>query len=242
MKGTELEKLHCDSQTNEWHIPRGLATIGAAVRQLVSKAITTAGQVIDVFTAAGLPKPDISILSDQFLAEVRGLKHKNVAAELLEKLLKDELKVRARKNLVQIQLFSEKLKKTLNAYHNRAIATQEVIEELIKLAKELDVATKRGEDLGLTDEEVAFYDALADNNSAREVMGDDKLREIATELVSLIRKNVTIDWTLRESAQAKIRVMVRRILNRFGYPPDMQDAAVKLVLAQANLLCADWAG
>lgn len=216
--------------------------IDAAVRQLVSKAITTEGQVIDVFTAAGLPKPDISILSEQFLAEVRGLKHKNVAAELLEKLLKNELKVRARKNLVQSQLFSEKLKKTLNAYHNRAIATQEVIEELIKLAKELDVATKRGEDLGLTDEEVAFYDALANNNSAREVMGDDKLRVIATELVSLIRKNVTIDWTLRESAQAKIRVMVRRILNRFGYPPDMQDAAVKLVLAQANLLCADWAG
>ena len=136
------------------------------MRQLVSKAITTDGQVIDVFTAAGLPKPDISILSDQFLAEVRGLKHKNVAAELLEKLLKDELKVRSKRNLVQSQLFSEKLKKTLNAYHNRAIATQEVIEELIRLAKEMDAATKRGEDLGLTDDEIAFYDALAANESA----------------------------------------------------------------------------
>jgi type I restriction enzyme R subunit len=129
--------------------------------------------VIDVFTAAGLPKPDISILSDQFLAEVRGLKHKNVAAELLEKLLKDELKVRAKRNLVQAQLFSEKLKKTLNAYHNRAISTMQVLEELITLAKELDAATKRGEDLGLTDDEVAFYDALAANASAVEALGDD---------------------------------------------------------------------
>jgi type I restriction enzyme R subunit len=134
--------------------------IDAAIRQLVSKAITTDGQVIDVLTAAGLSKPDISILSDQFLAEVRGLKHKNVAAELLEKLLKDEIKVSAKRNLVQSQLFSEKLRSTLNAYHNRAIATQEVIDELIKLAKEMDAAAKRGEKLGLTDDEVAFYDAL----------------------------------------------------------------------------------
>jgi len=144
--------------------------IDAAIRQLVSKAITTEGQVIDVFTAAGLPKPDISILSDQFLAEVRGLKHKNVAAELLEKLLKDELKVRSKRNLVQSQVFSEKLKKTLNAYHNRAISTMEVIDELIKLAKDLDAATKRGEDLGLTDDEIAFYDALATNDSAVQAM------------------------------------------------------------------------
>jgi len=215
--------------------------LDAAVRQLVSKAIVTEGQVIDVFTAAGLPKPDISILSDQFLAEVRGLKHKNVAAELLEKLLKDELKIRSKRNLVQSQLFSEKLKKTLNAYHNRAIATQEVIEELIRLAKEMDAATKRGEDLGLTDDEIAFYDALAANESARQVMGDEKLKVIATELISQVRKSVTIDWTLRESARAKIRVVVKRILNRFGYPPDLQEEAVKTVLMQAELLCAEWA-
>lgn len=214
--------------------------IDAAVRQLVSKAITTEGQVIDVFTAAGLPKPDISILSDQFLAEVRGLKHKNVAAELLEKLLKDELKGRSRKNLVQSQLFSEKLKKTLNAYHNRAIATQEVIEELIKLAKELEASTKRGENLGLTDDEIAFYDALAANESAVQAMGDDKLKLIAAELIVQVRKSVTIDWTLRESARAKIRVMVKRILNKHGYPPDLQEEAVKTVLQQAELLCADW--
>ncbi|MBP7140428.1 MAG: HsdR family type I site-specific deoxyribonuclease [Opitutaceae bacterium] len=215
--------------------------IDAAVRQLVSKAITTDGQVIDVFTAAGLPKPDISILSDGFLAEVRGLKHKNVAAELLEKLLKDELKVRSKRNLVQSQLFSEKLKKTLNAYHNRAISTMEVIEELIRLAKELDAATKRGEDLGLTDDEVAFYDALAANESAVKAMGDDKLKVIATELITQVRKSVTIDWTLREGARAKIRVMVKRILNKYGYPPDLQEEAVKTVLMQAELLCADWA-
>jgi type I restriction enzyme R subunit len=215
--------------------------IDTAVRQLVSKAITTDGQVIDVFTAAGLPKPDISILSDGFLAEVRGLKHKNVAAELLEKLLKDELKVRSKRNLVQSQLFSEKLKQTLNAYHNRAISTMEVIEELIRLAKELDAATKRGENLGLTDDEVAFYDALAANESAVKAMGDDKLKVIAAELITQVRKSVTIDWTLRESARAKIRVMVKRILNKYGYPPDLQEEAVKTVLAQAELLCADWA-
>jgi len=214
--------------------------IDAAVRQLVSRAITTDGQVIDVFTAAGLPRPDISILSDQFLAEVRGLKYKNVAAELLEKLLKDELKIRSKRNLVQSQLFSEKLKKTLNAYHNRAIATQEVIEELIKLAKEMDAASKRGVDLGLTDDEVAFYDALAANESAVKAMGDDKLKVIAAELITQVRKSVTIDWTLRESARAKIKVMVKRILNKYGYPPDLQEEAVKTVLMQAELLCADW--
>jgi type I restriction enzyme R subunit len=215
--------------------------VEAAVRQLVSKAITTEGEIIDVFTAAGLKKPDIGILSPEFLAEVRGLKHKNVAAELLEKLLKDELKVRSKRNLVQSQLFSEKLKKTLNAYHNRAISTMEVIEELIKLAKEMHAATKRGQDLGLTDDEVAFYDALAANESAVKVMGDAKLKVIATELITQVRKSVTIDWTLRESARAKIRVMVKRILNKYGYPPDLQDEAVKTVLQQAELLCAEWA-
>jgi type I restriction enzyme R subunit len=214
--------------------------IDAAIRQLVSKAITTEGQVIDVFTAAGLSKPDISILSDQFLAEVRGLKHKNVAAELLEKLLKDELRVRSRHNLVQAQIFSEKLKQTLNGYHNRAISTMQVIEELIKLAKDLDAATKRGEKLGLTDDEVAFYDALASNDSAVQAMGDDKLKVIAAELITQVKRSVTIDWTLRESARAKIKVMVKRILKKHGYPPDLQDEAVKTVLAQAELLCAEW--
>jgi type I restriction enzyme, R subunit len=212
-----------------------------AVRQLVAKAIAPEGEIIDVFQAAGLKQPDISILSDQFLAEVRGLKYKNVAAELLAKLLGDEIKTRSKRNLVQGREFSEMLKKTLNAYHNRAIATQEVIEELIKLAKQLREADQRGVNLGLNDDEVAFYDALAANNSALEVMGEDNVKVIATELVSRVRKSVTIDWTLRESARAKIKVLVKRILRKHGYPPDLQDEATKLVLRQAELLCAEWA-
>jgi len=225
--------------------PRGLRKttdeLDHAVRQLVAKAIAPEGEIIDVFQAAGLKQPDISILSDQFLAEVRGLKYKNVAAELLAKLLGDEIKVRSKRNLVKSREFSEMLKKTLNAYHNRAIATQEVIEELIKLAKQLKEADQRGVDLGLNDEEVAFYDALAANNSALEVMGKDLLKVIATELVTQVRKSVTIDWTLRESARAKIKVLVKRILRKHGYPPDLQDEATKLVLQQAELLCAEWA-
>jgi type I restriction enzyme, R subunit len=204
------------------------------------EATTTEGKVIDVFTGAGLSKPDISILSDQFLAEVRGLKHKNVAAELLEKVLKDELKVRSKQNLVQSQVFSDKLKKTLNAYHNRAISTMQVIEELIKLAKDADAATKRGEDMGLSEDEIAFYDALASNDSAVVAMGDDKLKVIAAEPISQVKKSVTIDWTLEESARVRIKVMVKRILNKHGYPPDLQEVEVKTVLAQAELLCAEW--
>jgi type I restriction enzyme R subunit len=224
--------------TNERKTPE---QIDAAIRQLVSGAIMADGQIIDVFTAAGLAKPNIGILSEQFLAEVRGLKYKNVAAELLEKLLKDELKVRSKRNLVQAQVFSEKLKKALNAYHNRAISTVEFIDELIKMAQEVRSADQKAKDRGLSLEEAAFYDALAANESAKQVMGDDKLMVIAGELISQVRKSVTIDWTLRESAQAKIRVMIKRILNRFGYPPDLQEEAVKTVLAQARLLCADWA-
>jgi type I restriction enzyme R subunit len=214
--------------------------IDAAVRQLVAKAIVANDGIIDVFTAAGLKRPDISILDERFLAEIRGLKYKNVAAELLERLLKDEIKLRSRKNAVQGELFSEKLKTALNAYHNRAIATQEIIEELINLAKSLDAATKRGEDLGLNEEEVAFYDALATNDSAKKAMGDDKLKVIAAELIRQVRKSVTIDWQYRDGARAKIRVLVKRILNRHGYPPDLQDEAVRTVLKQAELLCADW--
>lgn len=226
------------------HAPRSTRSpeqIDAAIRQLVSGAILPDGRIIDVFTAAGLPRPDIGILSEQFLAEVRGLKYKNVAAELLEKLIKDELKVRARRNHVQSQVFSEKLQKALNAYHNRAISTVEFIDALIRMAQEVRTADQRAQARGLSPAEEAFYDALAANESAKQVMGDDKLMVIAGELISQVRKSVTIDWTLRESAQAKIRVMIKRILNRFGYPPDLQDTAVQTVLAQARLLCADWA-
>ena len=212
-----------------------------AVRQLVSQAITAEDEIIDVFSAAGLKRPDISILSDQFLAEVRGLKHKNVAAELLAKLLKDEIKTRSRRNLVQSRAFSEMLKQTLNKYHNRAIASQEIIDELIHLAKEMREATKRGEDLGLSNDEICFYDALAMNESAMQAMGIDELKVIAAELVTKVRESVTIDWTARESARARIRVMVRRILRKHGYPPDLREEATRTVLEQAELLCADWA-
>jgi type I restriction enzyme R subunit len=212
-----------------------------AIRQLVSTAIMADEGIIDVFTAAGLKKPDISILSEQFLAEVRGLKHKNVAAELLVKLLKDEIKLRSVRNLVQSRQFSEMLKSTLNAYHNRAIATQEVIEELIALAKQMSEATKRGQDLGLNDDEIAFYDALSANESAVQAMGNDELKVIAAELVTQVRKSVTIDWAVRESARARIKVMVKRILKKHGFPPDLQEEATKTVLAQAELLSAMWA-
>ena len=212
-----------------------------AIRQLVSSAIMADEGIIDVFTAAGLKKPDISILSDQFLAEVRGLKHKNVAAELLARLLKDEIKLRSLRNLVQSRQFSEMLQATLNAYHNRAIATQEVIEELIALAKQMSEATRRGQDMGLNEDEIAFYDALAANESAVQAMGNDELKVIAAELVTQVRKSVSIDWTVRESARARIKVMVKRILKKHGFPPDLQEEATKTVLAQAELLSAIWA-
>ena len=215
--------------------------IDAAVKQLVSKAVSASGDVIDIFSAAGLKKPDISILSDEFLEEVKSLEHKNVAAELLRKLLSDEIKTRSKRNVVQSRKFSEMLKKALLAYQNRAIATHEIIEELIKLAKEIREAAKRGEDLGLTDDETAFYDALAQNVSAMTVMGIDQLKVIACALVKDVRSSVTIDWTVRESARARIRVMVRRVLRKYKYPPDLQEEATKLVLEQAEALCADWA-
>lgn len=212
-----------------------------AVRQLVSKAVSAGDEVVDVFSAAGLKKPDISILSDEFLAEVKAMPHRNLAVELLQKLLKEEVKTRSKKNVVQARSFAEMLKKSLNAYHNRAIATQEVIDELIKLAKDMRAATERGENLGLNDDELAFYDALAENESAVEVMGIDELKVIATELVMKVRQSVSIDWTIRESARARIRVLVRKILRKHGYPPDLQEEATKTVLEQAEALCTEWA-
>ncbi|QDV42577.1 hypothetical protein Enr13x_24250 [Stieleria neptunia] len=214
-----------------------------AVRQLVGKAVVTTGdRPIDVCSAAGMEKPDISILSDDFLEEVRRLPHKNVAVELLKKLLSDEIKTRSPRNVVQARAFSDMLKRTLNAYHNRAITTQEIIEEMIKLGKELRAAGARGADLGLNDDELAFHDALAENESAFELLGDDKLKVIATELIVAVRKNVTIDWALRESARARIRVIIRRILRKHGYPPDLQAAATKLVLEQAEAICGGMLG
>jgi len=211
-----------------------------AIRQIVSKAIAPQG-VIDIFAAAGLKKPDISILSDEFLAEVRGLPQRNLAVETLRKLLAGEIKKRRRKNIVQARSFAEMLERAIRRYQNRAIEAAEVLEELIALAREMREADKRGEQLGLSPEEVAFYDALGVNDSAVRVLGDATLRAIAQELVRAVRNNVTIDWTLRENVRAKMRVMVKRILRRHGYPPDKQEKATQTVLEQAEVLCQDWA-
>ena len=194
-----------------------------AVRQIVSRAVASEG-VIDIFAAAGLKKPDISILSDEFLAEVRGMPRRNLAVELLQKLLKGELATRRRKNVVQARSFAEMLEQTLRRYQNRAIEAAQVIEELIRLAREMREAGARGVDLGLSEEELAFYDALETNDSAVQVLGDETLRDIARELVETVRGNVTIDWTLRENIRANLRRLVKRILRKHGYPPDKQDS------------------
>ena len=211
-----------------------------AVRQLVSRAVTSEG-VIDIFAAAGLEKPDISILSDEFLAEVRGLPQRNLAVELLRKLLTGELSARRRRNVVQARYFAEMLEQTLRRYRNRAVEAAQVIEELIRLARDLREADARGEALGLTDDELAFYDALETNDSAVQVLGDETLRGIARELVETVRGNVTIDWTLRENVRANLRRLVKRVLRKHGYPPDKQEQATRTVLEQAEALSAGWA-
>jgi type I restriction enzyme R subunit len=196
---------------------------------------------MDIFAAAGLEKPDVSILSDQFLAEVRGMPQRNLAVELLQKLLKGELNMRRRKNVVQARSFAEMLDQTVHRYQNRAIEAAQVIEELIQLAKEMREANARGEKLGLSEDELAFYDALETNDSAVKVLGDETLRGIARELVATVRSNVTIDWTLRENVRAHLRVLVKRILRKHGYPPDKQEKATQTVLEQAALLSGEWA-
>ena len=211
-----------------------------AVRQIISRAVAPEG-VIDIFAAAGLEKPDISILSDQFLAEVRGMPQRNLAVELLQKLLKGELATRRRKNVVQARSFAEMLEQSLRRYQNRTVEAAQVIEELIQLARELREAGARGEKLGLSEDELAFYDALEANDSAVQVLGDETLRDIARELVETVRRNVTIDWTLRENVRANLRRLVRRILRKHGYPPDKQEKATRTVLEQAEVLSAGWA-
>ncbi len=211
-----------------------------AVRQIISRAVAPEG-VVDIFAAAGLKKPDISILSDEFLAEVQGMPQKNLAVELLQKLLRGEIRTRRRKNVVQARSFAEMLEQAIRRYQNRAIEAAQVIEELIKLAKDIREADRRGEALGLSEEELAFYDALETNDSAVKVLGDETLRTIARELVTTVRNNVTIDWTLRENARAQLRVMVKRVLRKYGYPPDKQEKATQTVLEQAEVLSGEWA-
>jgi type I restriction enzyme R subunit len=212
-----------------------------AIRQIISRAVVSA-EVVDIFAAAGLKKPDISILSDEFLADVRGMPQRNLAVELLQKLLKGEIRSRGKRNVVQARSFAGLLEQTVRKYQNRAIETAQVIEELIQLAKEMRAAGARGEQLGLSEDELAFYDALETNDSAVKVLGDDTLRAIARELVETVRKNVTIDWTIRENVRAQLRVLVKRILRKHGYPPDKQEKATQTVLEQAEVLSEIWAG
>jgi type I restriction enzyme R subunit len=210
--------------------------VNSAIKELVSKSIATE-EIIDVFDVVGIKKPDISILSEEFLTEVRDLPQKNLAYEVLKKLLYDEIKTRSRRNLIEGRSFAEMLERAINEYKNRGIDTLQVIEELLNLAKKISEADKRGEALGLSDEEIAFYDALADNESAVELLGNETLRLMAVELVKTIRQNSGVDWTLRKNIQAKMRISVKRLLKKYGYPPDKQLLATENILKQAELLC-----
>ena len=211
----------------------------AAIKQIVSKAISS-DQVIDIFEVAGLKRPDISILSDEFLDEVRNMPQKNLALEVLRKLINDATKKMAKKNAIRARQFSEMLEEAVRAYLNRNLDSAQVVEELINLAKKINDETNRGADLGLNDDEIAFYDALETNDSAVKVLGDDTLKAIARELVKAVRGSVSIDWTLKQSVQSEMRVMVKRILRRYGYPPDKQKKATDTVLEQTRLLSNAW--
>ena len=210
-----------------------------AVQQLVSRAVVST-EIIDILAASGMKTPDISILSDEFLAEIKGMEKKNLALEALKKLLTDDIRSRSRSNVTQTKAFSERLQDAIARYHTNAITTAEVIEELIKLAKDIREARARGENENLSDDEIAFYDALAENDSAIDVMGDQQLKVIAHELLNSLKENVTVDWTHKASARARMRVLIKKILRKYGYPPDLQDAAVQTVLQQAEVLAATW--
>ena len=211
-----------------------------AVQQIVSRAVVST-EIVDILQAAGLDTPDISILSDEFLAEIQGMEKKNLAMEALRKLINGELRSRSRVNVVQTRAFSKRLEEAIARYHGNAITTAEVLQELVGLARDIRAAHRRGEEEGLSQEEIAFYDALAQNESAVEVMGNDHLRVIAHELLNSLKGNASVDWQHRESARARMRVLVKRILRKHGYPPDLQDAAVQTVLQQAEALSARWA-
>ncbi len=216
------------------------AQLDTQINQLISKSITS-DEVIDILGAVGLNKPNIAILSDEFLEEIRGMKQQNVAVELLNKLLTGKVKSFAKNNLVQSKKFSEKLYASLKKYQNRAIETTQVIMELIELAKQINDAHKRGHDMGLTDDELAFYDALAESESAREVMQDEILQLIAKDLTKTIKANMSVDWHVRESVQANMRMEIRRLLRKYGYPPDKSDAAIVSVMEQAKEMCSNQA-
>ena len=227
-------------KTTESRSQTEIEDMDLAIKQIISKAVIS-DRVIDIFAAAGLNKPNISILSDEFLNFAKTMPQKNLAFEALKKLLTDEIRIRQRKNLIQARSFEELLDKAIKAYTNRSIEAAEIIQQLIDLAKKMRDEQQRGIKLNLTEEEIAFYDALADNESAKQVLGDETLHKMARELVETVRKNVRTDWTLRENVQARLRVLVKRLLKKYGYPPDKQQIATDTVLDQAKLLCKDWA-
>ena len=210
-----------------------------AIQQIVSRAVVST-EIVDILAAAGIKSPDISILSDEFLAEVQQMERKNLALEALRKLINDGIRSRSKANVVQTKAFSERLEDAVARYHANAITTAEVLQELIQLAKDIQAARQRGEEQGLSEDEIAFYDALAENKSAIQMMGDDKLKLIAHELLVSLRENVSVDWAHRDSARARMRVLVKRILRKYGYPPDLQDVAVQTVLQQAEALSSTW--
>lgn len=226
-KFTTVDKKRSDAEKN------------SALKQILDNAIISEG-VADVFALAGLDKPNIGLLSEEFLEDVRQMKTRNLAVELLEKLLRDEIKARARNNVIQEKKYGDRLLETLRKYHNRAIETAQVIEELIALAKEFQSELEREQALGLSPDEIAFYDALANNESAVRELGDETLKKIALEITEKLRTSTTVDWQVRESVRAKLRILVRRTLQRWKYPPDKQDEAVELVLKQAEILADHW--
>ena len=215
--------------------------IETAIKQIVDEALSS-DKVIDIFDAAGIRKPEISILSEEFLLEIKGMKHQNLALELLRKILNDEIKNRSKTNMVKSRALLEMLEAAIKKYQNNLLTTAEVIQELIEIAREIKAADQRGEKLGLSEEELAFYDALGVNDSAVQVLGDELLRSIAREIAKKIKANATIDWTIRESARAKLMVQVKRTLNKYGYPPDKQQKAIDTVLKQAELLADSLVG
>ncbi|VVM25637.1 Type I restriction-modification system, restriction subunit R (EC [uncultured Gammaproteobacteria bacterium] len=213
--------------------------IETTIRQVIDQALVSE-QVIDVFDAAGIKKPDISILSEEFLLELKGMEHKNIALEVLKKLLNDELKSGSRKNLVKSKSLMEMLENAIKKYHNKVLTAAEFMDELIKLSKEIISMDDEASELDLTEFEYAFYTAVADNKSAKELMQHDKLRELAVVLTERVKQNASIDWTIKESVRAKLKVIIKRTLRQYGYPPDMQKLATETVLKQAELIANEF--
>jgi len=212
--------------------------IETTIKQIIDKALVTE-QVVDVFDAAGLKKPDISILSDEFLQEIRGMEHKNISIEVLKKLLADEIRYRGRTNIMKEKSLSEMLENAIRNYHTKILTAAEVIEELISLSKKIKDMDHEAEDMHLTKFEYAFYSAVASNDSAKELMQKDKLRELAVILTERVKQNTSIDWTIKENVRAKLRVIVKRTLRQYGYPPDMQKLATDMVLKQAERIAEE---